>query len=440
MAEQMIDNLLRLRAACMIVQHATGKQKQAALRDVCSDPYIERGLTLLLDPLRPFGIRSKRLDRPVKAKPDKAYADLLDMCEELSEKKGLSDTDIANVQQFIRQVSDPMLAFFARDYVTKSIALGVAAVTFNQALGKRVLQQPECMLAKKYFEHADKVHGKAFTITEKLDGIRALASVKDGQAFILSRQGVRIDGLTEIEEDLLRLYRQLGERNFTLDGELLVDHRERLPSKEQYKQTTMIVRKDGEKHGVTYHVFDCTEYLWNERSFYQLPYRSRRQFLRDWCFKQPEKYAHIQLVPVLYSGTDENMILECLNIQRAQGGEGVMVNLNDAPYTFGRTADILKVKVMQDCDLQIVDVQEGAGKYAGTLGALIVDYKGTRVGVGTGLSDEDRAEFWQNRDKYIGRIATIQYFEETCDAKGIPSIRFPVYKELREQGKEVSYN
>ena len=75
-----------------------------------------------------------------------------------------------------------------------------------------------------------------------------------------------------------------------------------------------------------------------------------------------------------------------------------------------------------------------------SLGSLIVSYKGNSVGVGSGLSEDMRKAIWSNPNGYIGRVATIQYFEETKDKTGKLSIRFPVFKELREKGKEVSYN
>lgn len=440
MVSQMIDNLTRLQVACNVISCAKGKQKLATLQAVCKDPYTMRGLMLLLDARTPFGIRDKSLHRQVKAVPDHEYDDLLDMCEDLAGKTGINDVDVANVQHFLCRIEEPTLRIFADQFITKSIALGVAASTFNKAIGHNVLAQTECMLAKKYFEHTQKVEGKEFTITEKLDGIRAIASVVDGKVFINSRQGVPIQGLVEVENDLLRLYRQLKERNFTLDGELIIDNRDDYPSKEQYKRTTMVVRKDGEKRGVTYHVFDCTGYLWGSRDIAWEPYSERRRFLQEWCFKQPEKFLHMQLIPVLYTGGDTSRILEELETQRKLGREGVMVNINDAPYEIGRSSAIFKVKVMQDCDLKIVDMEEGTGRLRGTLGNLLVEYKGTIVGVGTGFTDEDRTEFWKNQQKFVGRVVTIQYFEETCDAKGIPSLRFPVYKELREEGKEISYN
>ena len=169
-----------------------------------------------------------------------------------------------------------------------------------------------------------------------------------------------------------------------------------------------------------------------------MPYYQRRQRL-DTYFSG-DKYSVIKVLPVLYHGSDTSKIMEHLNIQRNLEHEGVMINLADEYYQFTRTNALLKVKVMQDCDLEIIGVQEGQGKFAGTLGALIVDYKGTPVGVGSGISDDIRREIWTNQNKYIGRVATIQYFEVTHDKDGTESLRFPVFKELREEGKEVSYS
>jgi DNA ligase-1 len=117
-----------------------------------------------------------------------------------------------------------------------------------------------------------------------------------------------------------------------------------------------------------------------------------------------------------------------------------MVNLNHAPYEFKRTKNLLKVKVMQDVDLKIIGFEEGSGRLAKTLGRINVDYKGNTLGVGSGFSDAQREWLWAHRAYLIGRVITVQYFEETEDADGKKSLRFPVFKELREEGKEVSYN
>lgn len=124
--------------------------------------------------------------------------------------------------------------------------------------------------------------------------------------------------------------------------------------------------------------------------------------------------------------------------QRVLQHEVVMLNLLDAAYQFTRTNQLLKVKGMNDCDLRSVGVEEGKGKFAGTLGSLVVDDKGNPVGAESGLSDDDGAVIWTDPEAYIGRVATIQYFEETNDADGKRSIRFPVLKEFCAEGKEAS--
>ena len=296
----------------------------------------------------------------------------------------------------------------------------------------------EVMLANKYFDHPDAVNGKEFTLTEKLDGIRCIAIVEQGkQPVLLSRQGQLIEGLHHVEAALDSMRCHVG-YDFVFDGELLVTNRNDYPSKEQYKQTTKIVRKDGPKSGITYNVFDIISvrnYLWHTPT---QSYLCRRDTL-DEMF-QGFYSVWLKPLPVLYCGKNVDMIHECLEEQRSLDHEGIMINLDDAPYVFGRTSNLLKVKVMSDCDLEIIGVQEGKGKFEGTLGALTVDYKGNPVGVGSGLTDEMRSAIWADPDKYIGRVATIQYFEETNDADGKLSIRFPVFKELREVGKEVSYS
>ena len=45
---------------------------------------------------------------------------------------------------------------------------------------------------------------------------------------------------------------------------------------------------------------------------------------------------------------------------------------------------------------------------------------------------------WNN--DIIGKIAEIQYFEETKDQNGHLSLRFPVFRGLRTDKDEISYN
>ena len=139
------------------------------------------------------------------------------------------------------------------------------------------------------------------------------------------------------------------------------------------------------------------------------------------------------------------MIMKYLNKARDKHKEGIMINLDDKPYEFKRTNNLLKVKVMQDADLKIIDVYEGTGKNANNLGGIIVEfiYNGKRYQCecGSGFSDKERVDFWDNPDKIIGKIATIQFFEISKNDDGGFGLRFPVWiHRIRDDKTEISMN
>lgn len=125
----------------------------------------------------------------------------------------------------------------------------------------------------------------------------------------------------------------------------------------------------------------------------------------------------------------------------SQGKEGVMVNSIDGLYECKRSRELLKVKSFFTADLEIVGFEEGRNKYENMLGNIIVDYKGYNVGIGSGFSDIERLEIWENQDDYIGRVCEIKYFEESSNQNDDSiSLRFGTWEGLRELGKEVSYS
>jgi DNA ligase-1 len=145
-------------------------------------------------------------------------------------------------------------------------------------------------------------------------------------------------------------------------------------------------------------------------------------------------------LPLLYVGEDTSKITEILEEEVANGEEGVMINDYNALYEFKRTNSLLKVKKMQTMDLEIIGFEEGDGRLAGTLGAVLVRYKnGNVVKVGSGFSDQLRKEIWQNRDSHLGTICEVQYFEETTNADGGESLRFPIFKDFRHDKINADY-
>lgn len=116
--------------------------------------------------------------------------------------------------------------------------------------------------------------------------------------------------------------------------------------------------------------------------------------------------------------------------------EGFMLR-KDVPYQSGRTKDLLKIKAFMDTECPVIDLEigematslpgKGTEKYEGVT-ALVVDYKGTRVGVGSGLSREQRIEWAKDPSKILGKEVCVKFFEETANKNGGYSLRFPTLK------------
>ena len=410
-------------------------EKIEYMREVKDDEDFLFLLDMLLNPNNIFGISvskiTKRLSREFT---HEGTINVKSLFEYLLKHNTGTDLDINYVQNSLKAIArtyDVECAKFIEDIITKKLKIGCDIKMVNTAI-PYFLPDFSVMLAEKYFDKQDKVEGKEFTLTTKLDGIRCILLKHDGKVELYSRQGQQIHGLVDIENEMKSL--QLDE--FMLDGELMIADRNKYPSKMQYKNTIKIVTKDGEKHGIELLAFDFLPYREWETKITKTKYTERRKMLEQ----QFDNLEYVKVVPVLYSGNDTKNILNYLTEARKNGEEGIMVNLNNAPYMFKRTFNLLKVKVMQDCDLKIIGFVEGEGKLKGTLGALIVDYKGNPLNVGSGFTLDMRDKLWYDRNSLIDRVVKIRYFEETQNKDGVKSLRFPIFEELRELGKDVSYN
>lgn len=89
--------------------------------------------------------------------------------------------------------------------------------------------------------------------------------------------------------------------------------------------------------------------------------------------------------------------------------EGAIGKRIGSVYAEGkRNKDIIKVKCEVSLDLKVVLIEEGEGKYAGTLGKLIVESAdGTRNAV-SGMSDAERDEWWDNPQLILGKVVEVQ--------------------------------
>lgn len=340
------------------------------------------------------------------------------------------EEDVIQVQAWCCTMSAEVKNF-VRGMITKSIKLGADAKLVNKCI-PGLIPTFDVMLGTPI----DKVKLKGnewISISRKLNGTRC--------AFIgdkcMTRQGKEYIGLDHIINDI----KKIGYEDHFIDGELLYKNNEGLSDSEAFQKGTGIaMSKDENKQDLKLVVFDLfpLEEFWNGKS--RNTYENRRKALnvfdlqlQDICCK------NIEVVNQLYAGTDHSQIWKWLDYAEENDWEGIMLNL-DTPYECKRTKNLIKVKKFFSCDIKCTGIEEGSGRNKGTLGALICDYKGNKVNVGSGFSDEDRKRIWQHPENIIGKIISVKYKEETKNKDGGVSIQFPVFETIRFDKNEPSYN
>lgn len=412
-------------------------------------PHLQEVLKWTYDPFLKYGVSKKMIESLENANVNRnafvTYYEFEQFMDTLA-KSNINDDLRSQIADYLHHPINQATVDLLKCIFTKDLKIGMAAASINKAI-PGLIPVFDVMRGQKYSDHKHKLKGKEIVVTEKIDGVRTVAIIdNEGDVRFYSRQGKEIEGLFQIKADIKRL----GLKNIVLDGETTIYDQSGLESKEVFKRTMEIMgSKLEQKTGLLYNVFDCVQLSAFKTGIGKTSTKARKAYLENKYFEMiPQSMLgvtrlHVRPLPVLYAGEfNEEEVKRCHKDILNKGGEGVMINVASAPYECKRTANLLKVKEMYTMDLKIIGFEEGlvGTKLEGTLGAVVVDYKGHEVKVGSGYTDDERKFFWENKDDLIGRVIEVQYFEETEDADGNLSLRFPVYVQLREVGKEVSYD
>lgn len=242
----------------------------------------------------------------------------------------------------------------------------------------------------------DGIEVAAYLASEKLDGVRARW---DGRA-LWTRGGIRIDAPARFTR---------GWPATPMDGELWL-------GRGRFDATSALVR-----------AADPEDPAWATLRFmaFDLPgepggFAHRSRLLA----RLVATAAHPALGRVAQRQFPSRAQLDAhLRAVVAAGGEGLMLQHALAPYRGGRSETLLKLKPSRDAEARVVGYRPGKGKYAGKVGALLVeDERGRRFALGSGLRDVDRAA-----PPPIGSRVTFRH--EGLTANGLP--RFARYLRVR---------
>ena len=183
---------------------------------------------------------------------------------------------------------------------------------------------------------------------------------------MISRQGKPFTGLDHIIKDLKRLP---NIDNFFLNGELIRKNYDNLSDNDNFQLGTGIINSDDSDKScikfVIYEILPVEEFIHGES---QLTYRQRRTQLINPLTVAISRLNtdNLEVVPIIYEGTDKSVIPLLLDKADKDGWEGLMLN-KDTKWKNKRNNGILKIKSFKHSDIRCTEIIEGDGKYKGTL-------------------------------------------------------------------------
>lgn len=371
--------------------------------------------------------------------PVKTYGRVWELLDDLSNRVITGHSAIIAVQKFLNDQYDENKKELVLCIINKDLKCGLSEITVNEVIPGLIKTYDVC-LANKF--DAKKHHlDSNWVIERKLDGVRCNVINKDGVIKCYSRQGKEITTLGKLVEELQGKL----PNNTVLDGEVCLVDDNGLESFQGIMKE--IKRKDHTIQNPMLLAFDYLTLEAFESKQGTIKYTERMEMLKEWYQLQnwntQNKVAkHISIVN--YERYSPEALEEWKNRVKTYNWEGLMFR-KDVGYEGKRTNNLLKFKSWQDAEYKVLAVEEGDSqelvdgvmKKIKCVGNLVIEHKGNKVGVGTGLTLEQRKRWHDHPEEIIGKTVTIKFFEELQDKDGKYSLRFPVLKTVYEQERDI---
>ena len=409
--------------------------KEAILKKNVNNELLKQVFNLALNPFVQFYIRKiPSYDTSADSKPLKEALTNLSV---LSDRVMTGHAAINHLQFILGSLSKEDAKIIER-IIAKDMRCGVSEATVNKIWPGTVPSYP-VMLASGYDQKlVDKIQFPAY-VQLKLDGMRFNAIVKGEVVEYRSRNGkeLTIPNKT-FDMPFITMAKFYGE-DMVFDGELLVVDAAGKPVNRQTGNGILSKSIKGtmgvqEAVNVRATLWDAITFEKFSQGIDKEPYSARMAKLSNAISYMRGQKGQIGHYIDLVWNKQVNDIATAQKIFEkflSEGQEGTILKSKDGIWEDKRSKTQIKFKGELECELQVVDWEEGTGKNVGRLGALVCESSDgvIRVNVGSGYSDEQRDEYTK---KVIGKIITVKYNARIKDKSGIESLFLPVFIELRE--------
>lgn len=417
---------------------------QAAWDSNCTEFF--EGARLAYDSLITFGIKKAPLiegEDDADFTPSLTWGKFRGVLDKLSKRELTGNT----AREVLRAAANNAAAVewnaWYRRILLKDLKCGITETTINKILQKSggaaldyVIPVFSCQLAKNGDDHAAKIAGRKL-LDPKLDGVRIITILnKDNNTVTqYSRDGRLNDRFETITSSLAKLLPML-KQSVVLDGEMISRNFQDLMK--QLNRKNDVDTSDAKL--ALFDVVPLSDFVAGECN---LPQITRHEVLTGLMPLLEQHCGNaVYVIPKMMVDLDteigQQQFKEFNKDTLDAGYEGILLKDPNAPYECKRTVSWLKIKPIISVDLKIVNLQEGTGKNIGILGALVCEgLDGDRfikVNVGSGLSDEQRINFWKHKDALIGQTVEIlaDAITKAQNSENEYSLRFPRFNRFRD--------
>jgi DNA ligase-1 len=414
--------------------------KESILLDAMNEGLDEffDGVRMALDPLYTFGVKQVPTKDTVISGQGCEWKIFVELAEKLNKREltGHAARDAINL--VMSSATAEQWNGFYRRILIKDLRCGVSEKTVNNVAKKNGFDKYKvpvftCQLAHDSANHEKKMVGPK-QIEIKLDGVRVLTVIKDGKVEMFSRNGKQFHNFGHIIAEIEAVLKDKpAPYDLVLDGEVMSANFQDLMK--QVHRKSGGVAKDA-----VLHLFDMIPLDKFLQGKYEVEQSKRSQYVWHWVDANKDALEHVQALDWedvdLSSPEGQDRFVE-LNKAAVDGGyEGVMIKDQKAVYECKRSHAWLKAKPFIEVTLKVVAVEEGTGRNEGRLGAIIVEGEDDgytyHLNCGSGFTDDQRDQFWTNRDNVVGSLVEIRADARTkSQDSDTYSLRFPRFKTFR---------
>ena len=392
------------------------------------------GVRLALDPMITFGVKKvpKHGGPDGQGLPWTAFKALADS---LASRQLTGDAARDAIELCLKTAKQTEWNDWYMRILTKDLRAGFSENTVNKVVKKikpaYMIPVFECQLAHDSANHESKVCGKRL-IEVKLDGVRVLTIVHpSGQVNQYSRNGKELVNFGHIKSQFEQVATGLQEP-WVFDGEIM-------SSSFQDLMRQVHRKSDVDAGDAILNLFDCVPLVHFKAGRWNATQTFRSNHLTTFVEHHKAVLTSVRALgqeTVDLDSKEGHARFKQINKDAIAGGyEGIMIKDPAAPYECKRSISWLKLKPFIEVSLEVKDVEQGTGKNAGRLGAVVCegtdDGKVIQVNVGSGFSDSDRDSLWNSRSNILGQIIEVRADAVTQNQDGTYSLRFPRFLRFR---------